>query len=135
MNHTQFSVLILLLFLVGCGSGRNTSDYVPKGDQAKLALTLALDAWKSGQQPDPAGKLPSGQTVKAVDMDWSGGEKLSSYEIVREIPSEESGPRKVVVKLNYSAGTSIEATYFVVGIDPIQVFRDKDYERYFDGSK
>ena len=23
-----------------------------------------------------------------------------------------------------------EVTYFVVGIDPIQVFRDKDYERY-----
>jgi len=68
-------------------------------------------------------------------MDWSGGQKLSSYQVVREIPAEESGPRKVVVKLTYSTGASVEATYFVVGIDPIQVFREKDYERYFDGSK
>ena len=135
MNRTYLGCLALLVFIAGCGTGRNTSDYVPKGDQAKQALTLALDAWKNGQQPDPAGKLPSGQTVKAVDMDWSGGQKLGSYEIVREIAAEETGPRRIVVKLTYSAGASAEATYFVVGIDPIQVFRDKDYERYFESSK
>ena len=135
MNRTYLGCLALLVFITGCGAGRSSSDYVPKGDQAKLALTLALDAWKNGQPPDPAGKLPSGQTVKAVDMDWSGGQKLASYEIVREIPAEEASPRKIVVKLTYIAGGSAEATYFVVGIDPIQVFRDKDYERYFDGSK
>ncbi len=73
--------------------------------------------------------------MKAVDMDWSGGQKLASYEIVREVPAEETGPRKIVVKLTYISGASAEATYFVVGIDPIQVFRDKDYERYFDSSK
>ena len=134
MNRTCFWSLALVC-IAGCGSGRPTSDYVPKGDQAKVALTLALDAWKSGGQPDPAGKLPSGQTVKAVDMDWSGGQKLSSYEIVREMPAEESSPRRIVVKLSHPSGESAEATYFIVGIDPIQVFRDKDYERYFDSSK
>ncbi|MBC7853303.1 MAG: hypothetical protein IAF94_07700 [Pirellulaceae bacterium] len=135
MNRNHVGCLALFVFIVGCGTGRNTSDYVPKQDQAKGALILALDAWKNGQQPDPAGELPSGQTVKAVDMDWSGGQKLTSYEIVQEIPAEETGPRKIVVKLTYSAGGSVEATYFVVGIDPIQVFRDKDYERYFESSK
>ena len=135
MNRTFLWSLALLLFTAGCGGGRPTSDYVPKGDQAKVALTLALDAWKSGGQPDPAGKLPSGQTVKAVDMDWSGGQKLSSYEIVRELPAEESAPRKIVVKLSHPSGESLEATYFIVGIDPVQVFRDKDYQRYFDASK
>lgn len=135
MNRTSLWSLALLLFFAGCGAGRNTSDYIPQGDQAKVALALALDAWKNGQQPDPAGKLPSGQTVKAVDMDWSAGQKLTTYEIVQEIPGEETGPRKILVKLTYSAGGSVEATYFIVGIDPIQVYRDKDYERYFDASK
>lgn len=135
MNRTSCWSLALLLFTAGCGGGRATSDYVPKGDQAKVALTLALDAWKNGGQPDPAGKLPSGQTVKAVDMDWSGGQKLSSYEIVREMPAEDSSPRRIVVKLSHPSGETLEATYFIVGIDPVQVFRDKDYQRYFDASK
>jgi hypothetical protein len=135
MNRTCLWSLAFLLFFAGCGAGRNTSDYVPQGDLAKGALTLALDAWKNGGQPDPAGKLLSGQTVKAVDMDWSAGQKLTTYEIVQEIPAEETGPRKIVVKLTHSASVSVDATYFVVGIDPIQVFRDKDYERYFDASK
>jgi hypothetical protein len=123
-----------LLFVAGCG-GRSTSDYVPDGNHAKQALTLSLDAWKNGGQADPAGKLPSGQTVKAVDMFWNEGQKLSNYEIIRELPATGTDPRQIVVKLTDASGTSVEATYFVVGIDPIQVYRDKDYSRYFGDGK
>lgn len=135
MFRSLFLCLPLLVFIAGCGGGRTATDYIPQADRAKEALTVALNAWKDGKQPDPAGKLPSGPTVKAVDMDWSEGQKLTSYEIVREIPAEPTGPRKYAVKLTTSTGTAAEVTYFIVGIDPIQVFRDKDYERYFDSSK
>ncbi|MCE9524957.1 MAG: hypothetical protein K8R36_02765 [Planctomycetales bacterium] len=135
MNRTLPLCVALLLFFAGCGGGRSTSDYVPDGNLAKQALTLSLDAWKNSGQADPAGKLPSGQTVKAVDMFWSQGQKLSNYEIVRELPATGTDPRQIVVKLTDSTGTSVEATYFVVGIDPIQVYRDKDYSRYFGDGK
>ncbi len=121
----------LLAVLVGCGSGGgSTAKYVPQEAQAKAALTVALDAWKNALPPDPAGKLPSGAVVKAIDMDWSSGQKLESYEIGAEIAGEE-GPRKIAVKLGYPGGQQVAATYFIVGIDPVQVFRDKDYEKYF----
>lgn len=122
---------LLLALLAGCGGGRNTASYVPKDAQAKEALTVALDAWKNAQLPEPAGKLASGATVRAVDMDWSGGQKLDSYEIGPESAVKQAGPRKLTVKLRYAGGQNVEATYFVVGIDPVQVFRDKDYEKYF----
>lgn len=128
-------LVILLTFVsagvLGCG-GTSTSSYVPKGNDAQDALKLALDAWKNGQTGEPAGKLPSGATVRGIDADWAAGRKLASYEIVKELPAEaEAAPRKLVVKLTYEEGSPIEATYYVVGIDPVQVFRDKDYEKYF----
>jgi hypothetical protein len=123
-----FSVAVAL---AGCGGNSSTS-YIPKGNDAQDALKLALDAWKNGQTGEPAGKLPSGATVRGIDADWAAGEKLASYEIVKELPAEvDAGPRKLIVKLTYEGGNPIEATYYVVGIDPLQVFRDKDYEKYF----
>ena len=127
-------VLSTLFFTAGCG-GRSTSDYIPSTDNARRAVTIALDAWKAGQSPDPAGKLPSGTSVKAIDMDWSGGRKLSSYEIVGDVAGEETGPKKITVKLKYEGGEALDATYHIVGIDPVQVFRDKDYDRYFGSGK
>jgi hypothetical protein len=130
MNRRHFLPLLFLLGIAGCG-GRNTSDYYPKNERAKQALTIGLDAWKNGGAADPAGKLPSGTTVIAVDMDWSGGHKLSAYEIVNELPPDGPGPTKVSVKLTYADGQKVDATYFIVGIDPVRIFRDKDYEHNF----
>jgi hypothetical protein len=131
MNFRIALILLLTLALAGCGT--SSSSYVPKGNDAQDALKLALDAWKNGQPADPAGKLPSGATVRAIDADWAAGHKLAGYEILQELPAgAEAGPRKVNVKLTYQGGSApVEATYFIVGIDPLQVFRDKDYEKYF----
>lgn len=126
-------VLSLLALTLGCGSSNTEGSYVPNGNDAQDAVKLALDAWKNGQAGDPAGKLASGATVRAIDADWTAGTKLASYEIVRELPAESAAaPRQIVVRLTY-AGTAqpVEATYHVFGIDPLQVFRDKDYDKYF----
>lgn len=125
--------LIVLASLTLTGCGKSTASYIPKTDAAREALKLALDAWKNGQSADPAGKLPSGATVRAIDFEWARGKKLASYEVVKELPTEaNAGPRKLAVKLNYADGTPpAEAIYFVVGIDPLQVCREQDYERTF----
>ena len=124
----------LAVWLAGCG-GNSVESYVPQSDSAKEAVQLALDAWKGGQSADPVGKSPSGATVRAIDMDWAAGWRLLSYEIAQELPqSVEPGPRRFTVKLTLEgAAQPVEATYLVVGIDPLQVFRDKDYYLYFGG--
>ena len=131
--HLCLSLFVFAgLSLAGC-SGNSDTSYVPKANDAQDAVKLALDAWKNGQSGEPAGKLPSGATVRGIDADWAEGKKLSGYEIVRELPADSAAaPRKLIVKLTYAdGGPPQEATYYVVGIDPIQVFRDKDYDKYF----
>ena len=122
---------LVLAFFVGCGGG-SSSKYTPNTNLAKEAVTVALDAWKRGTPTDPAGKLASGAVVIAVDMDWAAGQKLEGYEFGAEIPPPAEGPQKVAVKLGLAGGKSVDATYFVVGIDPVRVFRDKDYEKNFN---
>ena len=130
----RFYPLLLALFVpfTGCG-GNSTASYVPQTSAAEEALKLALDAWKNGQAADPAGKLPSGATVRAIDFEWTAGKKLAGYEVLQELPAApEGGPRKLSVKLTYADGTpAVEAAYFIVGIDPLQVCREQDYERTF----
>lgn len=122
----------LAILLAGCG-GNSAESYVPPSNAAQEALQIALEAWKGGQPADPAGKLPSGATVRAIDGDWTEGKRLSAYEIVKELPqTAEVGPRQFTVKLTLEGTPQpIETTYLVVGIDPLQVFRDKDYDKYF----
>jgi len=122
----------LAVWLAGCG-GNSDESYVPGSSSAQEALQLALEAWKSGQPADPVGKSPSGATIRAIDMDWAAGRRLSAFEILQELPpAAEAGPRQFVVQLTLDGMPQpIEATYLVVGIDPLQVFRDKDYDLYF----
>jgi hypothetical protein len=122
----------LAVWLAGCG-GNSDESYVPQSESAKEALQMALDAWKAGQPADPVGALPSGATIRAIDMDWAAGSRLAAYEIVQELPqSAEPGPRRFTVKLTLDGSAQpVEVTYLVVGIDPLQVFRDKDYDLYF----
>lgn len=118
--------------LAGCG-GNSAESYVPPSSSAQAALELALEAWKAGQPAEPVGKLPTGATVRAIDMDWAAGRRLTAYEIVQELPqTAELGPRQFAVKLTLEGSPQPTlATYLVVGIDPLQVFRDKDYDLYF----
>ena len=130
----RFYLLWVVLFvsLAGCG-GNSTASYIPQTDAAEEALKLALDAWKNGQTADPAGKLQSGATVRAIDFEWSAGKKLAGYEVLQVLPAApEGGPRKVAVELTFADGApAVETAYFIVGIDPLQVCREQDYERTF----
>ena len=125
---TRFMMLagsaLLLLTAGGCGNG--PSDALPSDDAAREALEAALKSWRDGGKPGPvAGMKPP---VEVHDTPWSLGERLSSYEILRE--------DKSAAEMRFSVRLSLtkperdqEVQYYVLGRDPVMVFRDEDYIR------
>jgi hypothetical protein len=114
----------LMLVSVGC-KGDKTPDYTPSADDAESALRRSLDAWKDGL---PAGEI-AGTTplIFVTDASRKEGQVLSDYRIL----GETKGPsgRTFVVVLNLSNPDEEQRTqYIVVGIDPLWVFRQEDYE-------
>jgi hypothetical protein len=115
-----------LVFHSGCS--KTAESYVPASDQAQASVERALAAWQSGAaagriEPATAGQVP----LQAVDRDWMAGKKLAAYEIVSELPRE-AGPRRFSVRLTlHGAASPVEATYYVVGQNPLWIFRDRDY--------
>lgn len=48
-------------------------------DEARQSLSTALDAWKAGG--DPADLLSKTPPLHVLDRDWSGGTKVTAYEL------------------------------------------------------
>jgi hypothetical protein len=119
------SLSLLLAVVGGCG-GQSVESFVPSDDLARASLEHALNMWKAGS---PAGRIEpegGGAALQAVDRDWTAGQKLAAFEILDELPREE-GPRKFNVRLTLVGGKPIEVVYYVVGKDPMWIFRDRDY--------
>jgi hypothetical protein len=112
-----------MLAAAGCNS-RSTSKYVPAQESARKALEQSLDAWQNGQPP---GLISDAPQVQAVDSYWRAGQKLVSYEILEEEASE--GPRVFSVRLNVQRARQPQTVrYYVVGRDPMLVYREDDYK-------
>jgi hypothetical protein len=123
------AVALALVGLAGCGQGKKkVEDFTPAADNARKALAAALDHWKAGNAPGPVpGQTPG---VEVVDSAWRGGLKLREYEILsEEPPANNQGPRTFTVKLTPAQGPPVEAKYMVLGIDPLLVYRDKDFAK------
>ncbi len=115
--------LTVLLFTAGCGN--STARYIPAAAKARAALHTALETWKSGTAHGPI--QTSKPAINVFDARWQAGKKLESFEILEEITGKEQPQFKVKLKL---AGVEEEtATYLVVGMDPLLVFRDADYRK------
>jgi hypothetical protein len=120
---------LLVLCLVGCAS-RATSDYVPPSNQARQAVEQMLEAWRAGDVEKVELRLPgNGPRVQIFDQQRASGQKLSKFQVIREIEGKQDQPRQIAVKLTFGEEEEIEATYYVVGIDPLLVFRDTDYRQ------
>lgn len=127
-----YSAALCLMGCLGCwvipGCGGSPS-YTPPEGAARSALEAALEAWKGGAKAGSVKNPPAGLAkVQAVDSDWSAGRKLAAYEIVGETASGQ-GPMQFDVKLTIRNQKPKEVAYFVVGRDPVWVFRDKDYQQ------
>lgn len=115
---------LLLLAAGGCGS--RPSETLPPVDQARTALDSALKAWCDGKKP---GALPgTSPTVQVLDTPWGLGDRLASYEIVGA--DQSAAEMRFSVRLNLARPERVqEAQYYVLGRDPVMVFRDEDYVR------
>ncbi len=115
---------VLVSMTLGCG-GNSATQYIPTADTARGALQTALTTWQSGEKHGPI--TSSKPEINVFEARWQAGKKLESFEILEAVTGQEQPQFKVRLKL---AGQPEEtATYLVVGIDPLHIFRDADYQR------
>ncbi|HEV3438987.1 MAG TPA: hypothetical protein VG122_16595 [Gemmata sp.] len=114
----------LLAVCAGCSSKSNDK-FIPSETRAREALEAALTAWKDGKKPGLIDGTPI--PVQAVDSQWlAGKKKLTDYEIVAQEPGE--GPPLFSVRLTIQGSSQpIIVRYYVVGKDPLWVYREEDY--------
>jgi hypothetical protein len=119
-----FSFSAAILFTAGgCSNG---STAVPSGEVARTALEAALKSWCDGGKP---GVLPGTEPrVEVHDTPWASGQSLTSFEILREEPG--TVDKRFAVRLSLAKPDRVlEVEYHVLGVAPVMVFRDEDYER------
>ena len=116
--------MLLLCTAIGC-SGKSVASYKPSNEVARQALQTALSTWKSGAKHDPITSVKP--NLEVFDARWQAGSKLESFEILEEVPDKPQPQFKVKLKL---VGKPEETTdYLVVGIDPLLIFRQEDYNK------
>jgi hypothetical protein len=125
---TRTLTLWAVLAAAGCSGGGRVEDFTPSADKARKALEAALAHWQGGGKP---GSVPgtAAPVVEVTDSKWAAGQKLKSFEVVGDEPPAGAGPRFFKVKLTPASGSPVEAKYAVLGIDPLLVYRDEDYQK------
>ena len=101
--------------------------YVPSAARAQEALDLVLAAWKNGEPAGPLAFNSAAITIQVADSTRRPGQRLVDYELLGEVSGE--GPRTFVVRLKLdNPSAEREVRYYLVGIDPLWVFRQDDYD-------
>ena len=122
MQYRPF-FLIALAALAGCGGG---SAPLPSTVVARQALQTSLDAWKAGKPPSSLnGEKPG---IEAVDFEWKAGKVLSNYTLGEEAPGQGVQTLSASLTIKGEPGPK-EVKYMILGLDPMRIFRDEDYNR------
>lgn len=102
-----------------------TRNYIPAAAVSEDAIRRTLETWKAGL---PTGPIPETKPVIHVtDTGRKPGQILEAYTILGE--SRGTAGRSYAVTLNLANPAEVVKTkYLVVGIDPLWVFRQEDYE-------
>jgi len=118
----------LLPGLAGCGASSSGYErYVPDSARAQEALDQTLAAWKNGEATGPLKLKSAPIAIQVADSTRRPGQRLVGYELLGEISGE--GPRTFVVRLKLdNPVVEREVHYYLVGIDPLWVFRQEDYD-------
>ncbi len=124
-RFTASYLLLLAIVVSSSGCGPKNEDFIPPPNVAEQALVKVLDAWKAGL---PAGEIPNTKPlVFGTDTSRKPEQKLESYQILGETPG--SAGRTFMVHLHLSnPAEELKLQYIVVGIDPLWVFREEDYQ-------
>ncbi len=125
-----FGIGLSVLLASTAGCGRGYQKYVPSSDTAREALDTALTAWKQGQ------KLQRIETfsppIEVLDSRWLKGQALRDYQILGEVHQAsvaQDGPRCFTVQMDLDGPEKKhKVRYYVVGIEPLWIFRQEDYD-------
>jgi hypothetical protein len=112
--------------ICGCARQADTAkSFVPAPELSRAALEAVLSDWQAGLPPGQIDRLPV--TVQVVDQHRKEGQELEEFEILGEAPG--SAPCCFAVRLKLRRPEAEEKVrYVVVGINPLWVFRQEDYD-------
>ncbi|MFO1064953.1 MAG: hypothetical protein U0892_13900 [Pirellulales bacterium] len=109
--------------LLGCG-GYKAADHKVEGTSARRILEDVLTGWKDGKSVDEwQEKKPP---IVVQDMDWKGGAKLESFEILGDGEAIDANLHcRVKLKLKMPNNSKADKTVeYLVGTSPVAtVFR------------
>ncbi|HUY89615.1 MAG TPA: hypothetical protein VMV10_12845 [Pirellulales bacterium] len=101
--------------------------YVPSATQAEEALAEVLAAWQRGEPPRTLELMSAPIKVEVADSTRRPGQRLVGYELLGEVSGE--GPRTFIVRLKLdNPSEEQDVRYYLVGVDPLWVFRQEDYD-------
>lgn len=123
------SVALVAPWAVGCGGGRDEDDYTPSEAMSRAAIELALRAWQDARPERDLSLEANGALacVEFIDKHRQPAQRLESYQILGETASRNG--RAFVVRLSLrEPDEELKVRYLVVGIDPLWVFRQEDYD-------
>ena len=122
------AIAAVLPWIVACHRSPSGYDrYVPSAAQAEEALAQVMAAWKDGQRAGPLKLESAAVTIQVADSRRKPGQRLVDYELLGEVSGE--GPRTFVVRLKLdNPSEEVSVRYYLVGIDPLWVFRQEDYD-------
>jgi hypothetical protein len=123
-----FVPLIIAAPLV-CGCGKTVNDYKPTPTAARDALAAGLTAWKEGKSSADLASAQGPPVIRFADFQWSEGKRLTSFRLLDETPTLEGSTQMFRVELELSGAKPQSAEYYVVGIDPLWIMRDRDYQQ------
>jgi hypothetical protein len=92
--------------------------FIPEPAIARKTLAAMLDEWRDGREP---------ATINVVDKHRVPGQRLVRHEILGEVATD--GARGFAVRLTLeNPDEEPVVRYFVIGVEPIWVFRQEDFE-------
>jgi hypothetical protein len=118
------TVASVLTCITGCG--RSHSDYKPSATSARDALSAALTAWSEGKAPVQATSKPA---VQFGDFQHSAGKRLKSFALLEQEPTLKGSTQVFRVHLELEGEKPQDVEYYVVGIDPLWILRDRDFRQ------
>jgi hypothetical protein len=124
MRHLAAATVLILA--LGCADRTDHSRYYPPDEKARAALEAGLIAWQQGSLTNevPGTKDP---VVMWIDNQRPPGQRLKTFEVLSLAPG--NGPRVFTVRLvAESPAAEVKSRYVVVGLDPMWVFRQEDYD-------
>ena len=116
---------VVAMGIIGCSGRPESPAIVPDSTRGRRAVEAAMASWKAGH---PAGIVePTSPRVQVGDTHRKPGQRLDGYEILGE--SADARVRTFTIRLALVEPEERPVVRFlVVGIDPVLVFREEDYE-------